>query len=89
MDARCPLKRKDFPSEPCPEGRAAVAAEKKGGHGGCPWFVNDRESNYCFFKYMAQDGRPVDPARIARLLMIDDEEVKDVVAMFKRKIAEE
>jgi hypothetical protein len=51
--------------------------------------VNDAESGYCFFRYMAQEGRPVEPARIARLLMIDDDEVKDIVNKFKKTVQED
>jgi len=89
MDARCPRKLQTLPKDPCPEGREAVAAEKRGEHGGCAWFVNDAESGYCFFRYMAQEGRPVEPARIARLLMIHDDEVKDIVNKFKKTIQQD
>ena len=51
MDSRCPRKLKKYPSEPCPEGKKAVDLAKKEKVGGCPFFVNDAESCFCFFKY--------------------------------------
>lgn len=89
MDKRCPRGLKCLPSKPCEQGREAVDAARQGKEGGCPWFVADRESNYCIWKYLADDGRPTDPAKIARLLMIDDSEVKKVVQAFKKKINED
>lgn len=85
MDSRCPKKLAALPSTPCDLGKEAVAAERRGEtHQGCPWFVNSRESNFCFFKMMADDGRTLDTAEIARLLMVDDSEVKRVIARFRK-----
>ena len=59
---------------------------RQGKQGGCPWFVADAESNYCFFKYMADNGGDMENHRIARLLMMDDNEVKRVIQSFRRKM---
>lgn len=88
MDKRCPRKLENFPEGPCSEGKKAMTAARKGEHGGCPWFVADAEASYCFFKYMADDGRSIPTHRIARLLMIDDSEVKRVIQSFRRKVPE-
>jgi hypothetical protein len=63
-----------------------MICSRKGESGGCGWFVADAEYNYCFFKFMADDGRDVSTNRIARLLMIDDSEVKRVIQSFRRKV---
>jgi hypothetical protein len=49
--------------------------------------VADAESNYCFFKYMADNGQTASTHRIARLLMMDDNEVKRVLQSFRRKMS--
>lgn len=65
-------------------------ANRRGEEGqGCPWAVADRESHYCFFKLMADDPRPMDTAKIARLLMIEDSEVKKILSNFKRNMNED
>ncbi len=86
MDSRCPRKLKKYPDEPCPEGKKAVDLTKKGKVGGCPFFINDAESCFCFFKYSIDDGRSVPTHRIARMLMMDDLEVKRMIQSFKRRI---
>jgi hypothetical protein len=88
MDCRCPRKLNALPKEPCQLGREAVNLAKKGQEGGCPWFVSDQESNYCFFKFMQDDSRPVPPQKIAQKLLIDDSEVKKIINNFKKKSAE-
>src|SRR5262245_290560 len=88
MDARCPRKLKNLPDCPCPSGREAVDAARQGKKAGCEWFVADPESNYCFFKYMNDDGHSVPTHRVARLLLIDDNEVKRVIQSFRRRIAQ-
>ena len=88
MDSRCPKKLAGLPTEPCPEGRKAVDEARKGCEGGCPWFIADRESNYCYFKYMADNGRATEPAKISRLLLIDDAEVKQIMSKFKKAAQE-
>lgn len=63
-----------------------MTASRKGETGGCSWFVADAEAHYCFFRFMIDDGRDVPTHRIARLLMIDDSEVKRVIQSFRRKV---
>lgn len=86
LDSRCPRQLKNFPCSACPEGRKAVDAARQGKTAGCPWFVADAESHYCFFKLMADDGHAIPTHRIARMLMIDDNEVKRVIQSFRRRI---
>lgn len=89
MDQRCPRKLKSLPDSPCLEGRKAVDAERAGCAGGCPWFVADREANYCFFKFMADNGnRDVPVQKIAQKLLIDDSEVKKIVQRFRKTASE-
>lgn len=87
MDRRCPRGLKCLPDKPCSMGRKAVDASKDGQEAGCPWFVADRESNYCVWKYLADNGRPTAPAKVARLLHIDDSEVKTILNKFKKLAA--
>jgi hypothetical protein len=88
MDSRCPRKLKCLPTMPCQEGLKAVRCARDGKEGGCPFFVNDPGSAYCFFKYMADNaGTPTPDDKIARLLMINDAEVKKIVSNFKRRSA--
>lgn len=61
---------------------------RQGKEGGCPWFVADRESNYCFFKYVSDDNHPVTPQKIAQKLLIDDSEIKKIVNNFRKKSSE-
>lgn len=89
MDTRCIRKLKSLPTEPCPLGRQAVDAARKGQDAGCPWFCNDRESNYCCWRYLADNGRPTEPAKVARLLMIDDSDVKKAIQTFKKRVTED
>ena len=84
MDSRCPRKLKSLPNEPCPEGRKAMDLARVGKVGGCPWFIADRESNYCVWKYLADNGLGTDPARVARMLYINDSEVKAVETKFRK-----
>ena len=79
----CPLKLKNLPTEPCSEGRKAVDAERKGETAGCSWFVADAESNYCFYAYMANNGNPDSSSKVARLLMIEESEVKKIEKAFR------
>lgn len=62
MDCRCPLGLSNFPTQICPlaiqrlkeieriDGNISHVQESK--MQGCEWYINDKESNYCFFKYM-------------------------------------
>ncbi|NBP02996.1 MAG: hypothetical protein EBU90_23365 [Proteobacteria bacterium] len=89
MDKRCKLGLKCLPTSPCAEGRKAVDAAKKGEEAGCPWFVASEEAHYCFFALMAQEGRPMEPAEIARLLYIDDAQIKKDIQKFRKIMLEE
>ena len=66
-------------------GKEAVDLARQGKEGGCPWFVADRESNFCFFKFASSDNHPVPPQKIAQKLLIDDSEVKKIVNNFRKK----
>ena len=62
MDSRCPMGLNEFPCQTCPlaverlralervSGNASHMQESK--MPGCDWAINDRDSNYCFFKYI-------------------------------------
>ncbi len=88
MDPRCPRKLKGLPTEPCELGREARDAARDNKHAGCPFFVADRESNYCLFKYLADNGRPTSAPKTARLAMIDETEVKQIQAKFRKMAVE-
>lgn len=59
MDSRCPLGLKTLPTSTCP--LAADSLRLLRNNPGqaeklklpCDWYINSRESNNCFFKYMA------------------------------------
>ncbi len=60
MDERCPLGLKTMPKSICPLGvqrLRAIENEEVGEKAlvGCDWYINDAESNYCFFSYMADN----------------------------------
>jgi hypothetical protein len=89
MDCRCPLKKTNYPDKPCHHGRRALDYARKDKKGGCPWFVNSLEANYCFFSYMKNDGgRPMETEDIAPLLLMGDDEVKGIVSAFKSAASE-
>jgi hypothetical protein len=88
MDARCPRKLTTLPTEPCSEGRKAIDAARNGKEDGCPWFVADEESCYCCWKYLADNGRSTPAPQVARLCMISDKEVKQIIGKFKKKFEE-
>lgn len=83
MDNRCPRQLQNAPSSPCAEGRKGVDAARKGQEGGCAWFVADQEACYCVFKLLKNEGRPLSQAKVARLAMISENEVKAAEAKFK------
>jgi hypothetical protein len=87
MDSRCPRQLKTTPNSPCTEGKRAVDAAKNGQDEGCAWFANDREANFCFFKFMELNGKAKDTAEIARVLLIDDSEVKKAVTKLRKHLA--
>lgn len=88
MDCRCPRKLEDFPSSWCPlavlrlkfirnYGRP-ITDEEEAKLPGCPWFIANQSSNYCFFKYMHDFGQEKQPsdAEIAHFLNVPVEDVK-------------
>ena len=88
MDKRCPRHLNRLPTESCSEGRRAIDLARQGKVGGCPWFVVDAQSHFCFFKYMADNGDLMtNPHRIAHLLLIEDRKIKEVVLQFRHRIA--
>jgi len=62
MNKRCPRKLKCFPSAPCPLAVQRLRGLKKASKNvsytqeakvkGCNWYIADKDSNYCFFKYI-------------------------------------
>ena len=81
MDKRCPLGLKEFPNQICPlavqrlralervEGNTSHLQESK--MPGCEWCVNDRESNYCFFRYIHDNqGQDHPTIEIAEKLLV-------------------
>lgn len=81
MDKRCPLGLNCFPTQTCPlaiqrlkaleqvDGNASHVQEAK--MPGCDWAVNDKDSNYCFFKYMHDnEGKDHPTIEIAEKLLI-------------------
>ena len=90
MKSKCPRSLPKAPCEACAKGKESVDQVRKGLEPACEWFVADAESNYCFWKYMADrgDGKPLPAAKIAKLLMIDDSEVNRIVSKFKSQFSE-
>ena len=84
---RCPRKLNSFPSSPCQLALDEIAGLRRGQEGkGCPWYVNDIGSNYCVFKYLADNnGTPTSDAKTAQLLLVSDATVKKIVANFRRR----
>ena len=108
MDKRCPLGLNDFPCQTCPlavqrlkslervDGNASHVQESK--MSGCDWGINDRESNYCFFKYIHDNAdKDHSTIEIAEKLLITQAAVysglnrilvriqdSDIVQMLKR-----
>lgn len=75
-----------MPDEPCQEALKAIEAARNGKEDGCPFFINDPSASYCFFKYMRDNaGAETPDHKIAQLLLISDEEVKRIVANFRRR----
>lgn len=102
MDARCPLKLKEYPTSFCPmavlrlkalKRLDATPTEKEEDRlPGCPYSINHQQSCYCFFKY-ARDylAKEVPHYEIAHLLGISEEEVylieKSAIDKFKNNKA--
>ena len=78
----CPRKLDKLPTTACPLAAESIEAVKAGQPEKvtCPFFVNDLHSNYCFWKFMDEDGEAIDSARrLAQLNVIQEAEVKDIV----------
>lgn len=81
QDPRCPLGLKCFPGQICPlaverlraleqiDGNASHVQEEK--LPGCSFAINDKDSNYCFFRYMYEnEGKDHPTIEIAEKLLI-------------------
>ena len=65
QDSRCPLGLKCFPTQVCPLAIERLKALERLNRNtsnaqevklpGCPWMINDKDANYCYFKYMYQN----------------------------------
>ena len=78
----CPRKLDRLPTTACPLAAESIEAIKAGQPEKvtCPFFVNDLHSNYCFWKFMDEDGEAIDSARrLAQLNVMQEAEVKDIV----------
>jgi hypothetical protein len=79
----CPRKLEKLPSAHCPLAVESIEAIKAGqpDRVTCPFFVNDMHSNYCFWKFMDEDGEAIDSARkIAHLNVMQETDVKEIIA---------
>lgn len=81
QDRRCPLGLNCFPAQVCPLAVERLKAlERAGGNAshiqegsleGCEWAINDRDSNYCFFRYIHDNaGKDHSTIEIAEKLLI-------------------
>jgi hypothetical protein len=75
MDERCPLGLKSLPTSVCPLAAERLRAlrnspnDPKAEQVGCSWYIADRPSNYCFFKYVHDnEGQGHETIEIAALL---------------------
>lgn len=79
----CPRKLDKLPATACPLAVESIEAIKAGQPEKvtCPFFVNDLHSNYCFWKFMDEDGEAIDSARrLAQLNVMQEAEVKEIIA---------
>jgi len=74
MDQRCPRKLDKYPTRVCSMGRRKAEKMKSGrfnvlpcAKNECVWYVDDRKANYCFFKYMLDNGREHTLEEVAKL----------------------
>lgn len=87
----CPRKLEKLPNTHCPLAVESIEAIKAGQPDKvtCPFFVNDMHSNYCFWKYMDEDGEAIDSARrIAQLNVMQEAEVKEIISNTAETILE-
>lgn len=53
----CPLKNQYLPSEECPEGKPLLDKSNKiQEEPGCPWWINSKKHNYCFWKFVKDNS---------------------------------
>lgn len=79
----CPRKLDKLPSSNCPLAVESIEAIKAGQPEKitCPFYCNDIHSNYCFWKFMDEDGEAIDSIRrIAQLNVMPETEVKELIA---------
>lgn len=95
MDERCPRGLESFPTEICPEAVKRLKAIRNGQGDiqnlkiGCDWYIQDKASHYCFFKYMADnDGESRDTIEIASLLSATQASVYSSLAKAIEKVKE-
>jgi hypothetical protein len=76
MDERCPLGLKILPQSICPLAAQSLRALRNNPGQAeklelpCQWYINDRDSNYCFFKYIHDNvGKDHNTIDIASLLL--------------------
>lgn len=100
MDSRCPLALSKHPCQVCPLAierlKALERADSNASHvqeskmSGCEWAINDRESNYCFFKYIYDNQSKDHPTiEIAEKLMITQAAVYSGLNRALEKIKDE
>jgi hypothetical protein len=81
MDPRCPLGLKVLPTSVCPLAVERLRALENGAGNvshlhedklpGCTWAINDKDSSYCFFKYIRDNkGVSHDTIHIGQKLLI-------------------
>jgi hypothetical protein len=81
QDKRCPLRLQCFPTQVCPLAierlKALERINRNTSHfqesrmEGCPWAVSDKDSNYCFFKYIYEnEGKEHPTIEISEKLLI-------------------
>lgn len=57
--------------------------------GDCPWYVNNKGANYCFWKYLDDiNKRPLDTIEISRALNITQAAVYSALSRSSEKIRE-
>lgn len=69
MDKRCYRTLKAYPTEPCGLGKNLFDKNVKKCDK-CPWGVLHEASNYCFFKYIAENDFDHTPKEVAQLLQL-------------------
>lgn len=78
----CPRKLEKYPTKPCPLAMQSMEAIRNGmpERAQCQYFVNNLDSNFCFFQYMEEEcpTEGVDSNRkIGQQLMLTEKEVNE------------